>query len=1020
MCSMDNLQSVSQYVTSVRQQFLSGHAREHAYRPALERLMSSFEDTTAVNDPKRSEHGNPDMAFIKKSHSAIILGYAEAKDIDVDLDKTLKTEQLRRYAGYANLLLTNYLDFRFLRNGEEYESIRVGHLTDGEVIFDEGQFERLRRELKNFLEQPPESIRSGKRLAEIMGGKARRIRDRLTFYLKNDEKQNSELEKIFKMMKELLVHDLTMDKFADMYAQTLVYGLFVARYNDKSPENFTRNEARDLVPASNPFLREFFDHIVGPRFDSRLANIVDELCAVFEVSNVHLIVQKHLHLFEIENDRDPIIHFYEDFLKEYDPAERKKMGAYYTPIPVVKFIVRNVDQVLKNDFLLANGLADTTRRPVTLTSQGTKTKTELHRVQILDPAVGTATFLNEIIKHIHKTFVGQEGRWPDYVTTDLLPRLHGFELMMAPYTIAHLKLGMTLQETGVEEFKQRLGVYLTNTLEEGRKDQVDLFTQFGLAEAVTAESNEASKIKRERPVMVVIGNPPYSVSSNNRSEYIQNLIKDYKKDLNERKINLDDDYIKFIRFAEDMISKNGEGIVAMITNNSYIDGITHRQMRKHLLETFDTIYILDLHGSSKKQEVTPDGGKDENVFHIQQGVAIIVAVKTSKKRSSQLGSLYHAQIFGTRSSKFDQLTKDPTWQVLEPKAPNYLFVPTNLDGHREYQNYIGLDELFMKYNSGIQTKRDKFVYAFSQDELNQRLADLTTLNHEDMRTKYSLPPDGRDWTIKDASEDIKQSERDLVKVLYHPFDERLTLYTGKTKGFMAYPRSPLMENMLRDNIALITVRNSRRSNVNNFFLSNTIIDKDAISPFDNARFFPLYLYHNDERTANLRQAGLKRLYANLKKTYEPADVLDYVYSVLYSQKYRDIYKEFIKADLPRIPVPQGDEQFQRLANLGRELRQLHMMTSPSLDSLITTFPKHGSGQIDQIQYVDRRVWINDDQYFGEVPEAAWNFNIGGYQPAQKWLKDRKGRTLTNQEIIHYQKIINILLKTNELMQEIDR
>ena len=656
------------------------------------------------------------MAFLKKSQNTIILGYAEAKDIDISLDKTLKTEQLKRYAGYANLYLTNYLEFRFLKNGDQYESIAIGSIKNGDITFDQSQFARLENELKAFLEQRPESIRSGKRLAEIMGGKARRIRDRLIFYLQHDEQKNSELEKIFKMMKELLVHDLTIDKFADMYAQTLVYGLFVARYNDKSPNTFTRSEARDLVPASNPFLREFFDHIVGPHFDSRLANIVDELCAVFEVSDVHTIIQKHLRLFEVENDKDPIIHFYEDFLKEYDPIERKKMGAYYTPVPVVRFIVRAIDEALKSDFELPKGLADTSRKPVILNSQGTKVKAELHRVQILDPAVGTATFLNEIIKHIYGTFEGQEGRWASYVESDLLPRLYGFELMMAPYTIAHLKLGMTLQETGVTELKQRIGVYLTNTLEEGQKKQVDLFMQFGLAEVVSQEANEAAKIKHERPIMVVVGNPPYSVSSNNKSEFIEKLVADYKQNLGERNIQpLSDDYIKFIRFGEYMIKKNGEGILAMITNNSYLDGLIHRQMRKHLLETFDKIYVLDLHGNSKKKEVAPDGSKDVNVFDIQQGVAIIVAIKNGEKRANQPAKMYHSELYGTRPRKFEHLGHEPKWVKLEPTTPNFYFVPKDESLTREYSSFISVRELMpfgdagkKRPHAGMNLITDKF------------------------------------------------------------------------------------------------------------------------------------------------------------------------------------------------------------------------------------------------------------------------------------------------------------------------
>src|SRR3989344_702997 len=423
-----------------------------------------------------------------------------------------------------------------------------------------------------------------------MGGKARRIRDNVLRFLAEKQGTDTDIMRIYESVKKMLVHDLTPEAFADMYAQTLCYGLFVARFHDESPENFSRAEARDLVPASNPFLRQFFDHIAGMNFNKRLTYIVDELCAVFACADVSALMDEYFKRGGAIG-QDPVIHFYEDFLKEYDPALRKKMGAYYTPLPVVRFIVRAVDDILKKEFGLSEGLADTSKLP-----------SGLHRVQVLDPAVGTGTFLVEVVERIKESFqASQSGRWTSYVYHDLLPRIHGFELMMAAYTMAHLKLSIEFRKTGFTTFnKGRLGIYLTNSLEQS-STQDDLFGP-GLGQGIAEEAKQAAVIKNDTPIMVVLGNPPYSVNSSNKGEWIQNLIKDYKKNLGEKKINLDDDYIKFIRFSEHFIEKNGSGIVAMITNNSYIDGITHRQMRKHLLETFDDIYILDLHGSTKKKE----------------------------------------------------------------------------------------------------------------------------------------------------------------------------------------------------------------------------------------------------------------------------------------------------------------------------------------------------------------------------------------------------------------------------------
>jgi len=1029
---------VSEYTDAVKKQFVSGHAREHAYRPALERLMDGFEDVTAVNDPKRSKHGNPDFVFVKQSNKDITFGYAEAKDITINLAKTVKTEQLRRYAGYEKLFLTNYLDFRFFRNGDQYEEVSIGKIKNGELVFSTSEFARLQDVLQEFLNQAPETIRSGKRLALIMGGKARRIRDNVRIYLRHeDNEQNAELEKIYNMMKELLVHDLTPEKFADMYAQTLVYGLFVARYNDKSPGSFTRKEARDLVPASNPFLQEFFDHIVGPHFDKRLSHIVDELCEAFGASDVHVLVQKHLRLFKIENDKDPIIHFYEDFLKEYNPDERKKMGAYYTPVPVVRFIIRQVDDILKRDFGLTKGLADTSKiEHAVKDSGGKKYKFSTHKVQILDPAVGTATFLNETIKYIYKSFKGQEGRWPAYAEQDLIPRLYGFELMMAPYTIAHLKLSMTLQETGIKEFKQRLGVYLTNTLEEGVKHQQDLFT-FGLAQAVSDEAEEAAKIKHERPIMVIIGNPPYSGVSSNETEYANQLVSKYKVEpggtqkLKERKHWLNDDYVKFIAFAEDMIDKNGEGIVAMITNHGYLDNPTFRGMRWHLAKTFDSINILDLHGNTLKKEVSPDGSKDENVFDIQQGVAILLAVKINRKRAARPFKVKHSELYGTRRYKFDQLLNaKPNWRELILDPHMYFFTNKNIDGQDEYEKGIKIDELFIKNVSGIVTARDKVVIDEDHNNLIARMQRISDFQYSDDETRSWLFPkkisgkylagDSRGWKLITARKVIKGHDMPslMKKITYRPFDTRWIYYSP---AMVDWGRFDLMPSMLNENMALVVNKAYRGYEYQHVLVADNLIDFHLLETANaNPYVFPLYLYHsNGTRTVNLKESVLKQFVKNLKQGYESEEILDYIYASLYSPQYRETYKEFLKSDFPRVPKPKNDEHFHGLASYGKRLRKLHLMTSHALDNLITTFPVPGSNVVEKVNYDSEKVWINDIQYFGSVPENIWSFYIGGYQPARKWLKDRKGRKLSNEDIDHYQKIITALVKTNEIMQKVD-
>ncbi len=642
------------YIQSISSKFSHEETSEMGYRSDFENLIKGIFEAINVkridHDARAKEGNKPDFIVLKFD---VPILYIETKNIGISLDKVEKSEQMARYYGYANLVLTDYVEFRFYRNGKRYQDpikITNYNIKKRTITPIPESYDHVFQTLVDFAQSHKEPIRSGEHLSKIMGGKAQRIRDNVKQFLSDESEKNAEIMRVYDTIKKLLVHDLTKESFADMYAQTLVYGLFVARYHDKTPANFSRQEARDLIPKSNPLLQHFFDHIVGPDFDKRLEYIVNELCEVFSHANVHELMRQYFQndlWGETKESPDPVIHFYEDFLKEYDPVLRKKLGAFYTPLPVVRFIVRAVDYILEKDFDLAKGLADTT-----------KTANGNHRVHILDPAVGTGTFISAVIHIIYERLLknGQKGRWPSYVHHDLLPRLHGFELMMAPYTIAHLKLSMAFKETGFWNFHRRLGIYLTNSLEESTT-QKDLFTGFGFAESISNEAREASVIKNQTPIMVVIGNPPYSVSSSNKGEWIQNLVKVYKTGLKERNIQpLSDDYIKFIRYAEHFIEKNGSGIVAIITNNSFLDGRIHRQMRKHLLETFDVIYILDLHGNSKKKEKAPDGGKDENVFDIQQGVAISIFVRKSAEKKA-LGSVYFSEIYGVRKKKFKLLNK---------------------------------------------------------------------------------------------------------------------------------------------------------------------------------------------------------------------------------------------------------------------------------------------------------------------------------------------------------------------------
>jgi len=674
----------------------------------------------------------------------------------------------------------------------------------------------------------------------------------------------------------------------------------------------------------------------------------------------------------------------------------------------------------------------------------------VHKVQLLDVATGTGTFIAEVVKQIYNGhFQNQQGMWSDYVEQHLLPRLHGFEILMASYAMCHMKIELLLEETGYKpkdpKKPPRLGVYLTNSLEEAHPDAHTLFASW-----LSAEANEASRIKKETPVMVAFGNPPYSVSSQNKGAWIQGLIADYKKGLNEKKLNLDDDYIKFIRYAEHYIEKTGYGIVAMITNNSYIDGLTHRQMRKHLLETFDTIYIYDLHGSAKKKETMTDGSADKNVFDIQQGVSISIFVK-HREGNKELADVWHYDSYGTREAKYGELwdgaIKKTAFTKLEYKAPYYFFVPKDFEGNKNYTNGFAIAEIFNLYSLGVKTERDNVCIHFTRKSIEQTVEEFCNAEDDFIRNKYGLTTDSRDWSLAKARSDIqKHKGADLfTTLLYRAFDTRFTYYTGTSRGFIGTPGKKIADLLAKkNNYALLALRNSRLDSAAKFFITNTIANKDAVSSLDNCHCFPLYLYPTDNeqltlgdkqhRTPNLDKkivdAIAKKLgipfvqdhedkKADGKNAFSPLDLLDYTYAVLHSPSYRETYKEFLKIDFPRIPYPDNAKTFWQLVALGREIRLLHLLESPILAKLITSYPVGGDNKVEKPEYKTGKVYINKEQYFDTVPQEAWDFYIGGYQPAQKWLKDRKGRTLNFDDITHYQKIIVALVETDRLMKEID-
>ena len=691
-------------------------------------MQKFFEDTVkgiqAINEPRRQKCGAPDYIVQKKS---IQIGYIEAKDIDKNLDMFENSEQLERYrASLDNLILTNYIEFRFFINGEKVDTVKIAEIQNGKIKPDKNTFPVLLNHIRNFCDYHGQTVKSPKQLANLIAQKAVMIRDVIIKSLEYDSETS--LKSQLDAFKQVLLHDLTNHTFADMYAQTIAYGLFVARLNDTTLEDFSRQEARELVSKNNPFLRQLFDYISGANLDDNLVWIVDDLVEIFRAVDLHKLLYNYGKDTQMT---DPFLHFYETFLASYDKVTKEKRGVFYTPQPVVRFIVSSVDSLLKSEFNLAHGLADdsTIKHTRILYHKQKKVKNkvidapvtteeDVYKVQILDPATGTGTFLAEAIRKIYSYFVNQKGLWSQYVDKALIPRLNGFEIMMTPYVMCHLKLDLLLKETGYETTKttNRFNVYLTNALE---KDET---TKYPLFDWLSEEARQAGIIKSDKPIMVVLGNPPYSVSSCNKNDYIEDLISIYKQDLNEKKINLDDDYIKFIRMGENYIERNNEGVLAYISNHSFIDGVTFRQMRKHLMETFDKIYILDLHGNAKKKETAKDGSKDENVFDIQQGVSINIFIKTGMKQPNELAKVYHAELLGLRESKFEYLNNHEIDTVnfieLSPFKPYYFFTPKDFSYENEYNIGFKISDLFVNNISGTETQNDPelvSIYPFNKE-----------------------------------------------------------------------------------------------------------------------------------------------------------------------------------------------------------------------------------------------------------------------------------------------------------------
>jgi predicted helicase len=1026
---------LEEYLKNLTKSLDKGDAREESYYKHLENLIIRFASLKEIKNvdvtilPKKTEAGNPDFRIWDgKNH---ITGYIEAKEPSVtNLDYIEDTEQLRRYLStFPNVILTNFYEFRLYRDGERIKQAMIGRpviakkLKTAPPVEQVKVFEEL---LELFFSYSLPKVQSAQTLAVELAKRTRFLRDEIISLemeesgAEKGKKEHNKIAGFYEAFKKYLIASLTEKQFADLYAQTITYGLFAAR--TRASDEFNRKLAFDYIPHTIGILRDVFRFISLEDPPKSLEIIVDDISEILNVADVYKILREYH-----GKGKDPLIHFYETFLATYDPEVRERRGVYYTPEPVVNYIVRAVHSILKSRFQLNDGLAS-------------------EEVKLLDPAGGTLTFPAEAIKLAAEEFKSKygEGGLHAWIQKHILNNYHAFELMMAPYSIGHLKIGLIFEELGYKmKDDERFKLYLTNTLEMEEISQTEIPGISSLSE----ESHLAGKVKKEQPVLVILGNPPYSGISSNINEWTERLLKEdingaqsyYKVDgqpLGEKNPKwLQDDYVKFLRFAQWKIQTSGHGIVGMITNHSYLDNPTFRGMRQSLMKTFDEIYILDLHGNSLKKETAPDGGKDENVFDIRQGVAIALFIKNKKPGKTKV---FHADIWGRREEKYDWLENTKferdDYIKIEPQSPYYFFVRRNTEKIKEYLNWKQINEIFPVNSVGIVTSRDNFVIAFDKRELKNRIMQFQNLSQPDeiILQAYDLK-ENSNWKIKIARQEISKIP-DLneycKEILYRPFDKRYIFYH---QALIERMRPEVMRHMLEENIGIVTSRQTQ-SGFKHVFITYKMIEFNLTGTagrYGSGYLFPLYLYpdknkkdlfnqHQTEKEPNIPAEIFDRLQSVYGQKPTPEEILYYIYAVFYSNIYRETYAEFLKVDFPRVPFTSEYKLFKSMSKLGNELADLHLLKSKTLDKPIAKY--QGSGSNDKIEKViykeeEQRIYINDEKYFEGVDPEVWNYQIGGYQVLSKYLKDRKGRIMDDAP--RYCRIVTALSRTIELQKEID-
>ena len=999
-------------------------SNEHTYRTPLENLLKSFavklypNSNISIRQEVSAERKIfPDFTAMDEDKG--IIGFIECKDIGFDLHKAIEgngnfkiyKEQLLKYLNkHNNLIYTDYINFIYLTLDKNQIKIKNEILLSSKDL--DNNIKILENMLEDFFVYKIKEIDKKDYFLSTLARKTNILKIYIELELENKE---SYLKNHIKgLFEDTIFNDLSDKDFADAFSQIISFSLLFYRLNER--KNVDLNSFRNM-PEYIPIFREFLSTINFDSLDENIRYVINLIIKSINSYDEKIFYDKLSYKERHDTDKeDPFIYAYEYFLKEFDAKTRNARGVFYTPIEAVRYIIKSIDKILKDKLNISDGIYG-------------------EEVHILDFAAGTGTFMLGAIERAFENAKknGISGVWENIVSDFILKRLYGFEFLIVPYVLAHFRIHEYLKDLNYDYKKNdRLQLYLTNTLDNSAGGQVKMFPQ------MQAESDNAYKIKNEEPILVIMGNPPYNNKSEeiNRKEWIENLLKDYKENLNEKKINLDDDYIKFIRFAHWKMENAEKGIIGIIVNNSFISGVTHREMRRKLMQTFDEIYILDLHGNVNKGERCPDGSMDFNIFNIKNiGVCIALFVKTGLKNNKNKG-IYFNEVFGTQDYKknylIDKSIADEKWVELEYDKKWHWF--TKVKSNEKYLNeFTGLHEIFNLFGSGCKTERDYITIHITEEELKNTILDFNNLSENKLTEKYNTK-NSRDWSVdrakKDIMENYKKYNFDLItKIHYRPFDIRYTYYTGTSKGFLGTPSRKIGYNFInRKNIGLVFPRQIAGAyGFQHGLVSEFIIDvaTGGAKTGSETYFAPLYLYEANSADEFKLDSSCKPNWTDSFKEFlknyisdNPKEILNYIYAILYSPTYRENYKEDLKYDYPRIPFTKDKNIFDGLQKLGGELIDLHLLKKVPQSN--AGYPNKGEHKISYCKYneVEKRLYINEKQYFENVKKEVYDYSIGGYKPIEKYIKARE--ILTLKDISHLIKVIAVIERTIYLQEEIDK